>query len=80
MKLARLLEFFQDESRMFSATRLVFIGWNVAALIIVLYSLIELKTSPKLDASIVGILATVMTGKVVQSFSENNSPPSPPTP
>ncbi len=73
MKLTRILEFLQDESRMFSATRLVFLLWNFAAISIVIYTLVVFKTVPKLDMSIVGILATVMGGKVVQSFSENNS-------
>lgn len=79
MKLSKLLEFFQDDTHMFSATRLVFIAWNLAAIVIVFYSLFVLKTKPTLDASIVGILATVMSGKVVQSFAENKTTETPPT-
>jgi hypothetical protein len=73
-------QFFQDGDGAFSAMRLAFIGWTIVLIAVVLYDLVVLKQSPKLDLSLVGIYATVMTGKAAQSFSENSTPtvPKPP--
>lgn len=73
MDLSRLVQFFEDETGAFSSTRLIFILWNFAVIGMLGYQLFVLKQTPKVEPSIVGILGTVMVGKVAQSFSENKS-------
>jgi hypothetical protein len=80
MKLSKIWQFFQDGDGALSATRLVFLGWNFAVIGLVTYTTFVLKQPAKVDTSIVGILATVMIGKVGQSFTENRAPATPTTP
>lgn len=67
---ARLEQFFQDGNNYFSATRLVFILWSTGVLIVWSINSIATKSLLKIDYSIVGILMSFMTGKVVQFFFE----------
>lgn len=69
----RIFEFFLDADGRFSSTRLVFIAWGFGVLVAWMSTSINGGALQSLDWSIVGILASLMTGKAVQSFGEKPS-------
>ena len=72
MNITRLAEFFQDTGTL-SATRLVYISWSLALLGLLGYLTIKNGVFPKIDTSMVFFYATIIAGKVTQSFAENGT-------
>lgn len=81
----KILEFLQDGTGAFSATRLGFLLWVIGVLLAWMINSIITQKLQGLDASIITIIGILMSGKVVQSFSEsigtgNASPAQEPAP
>ncbi len=64
-------QFFQDTDGKLSATRLVMILWVIGTFCIWSYISIKSASLVELPSSVVEILGILLTGKVVQKFSEN---------
>ena len=69
----KILEFVQDGSGALSSTRLAFLLWAIVVLFVWAYTCITTGKIVTVDWSVVGIIATLMTGKVAQSFSSNDT-------
>lgn len=69
----KLWQFLQDGDGAFSSNRLVYLGWSMVLLIMVSYLTFKNGEFPKIESSLVLLYGTVVTGKIVQSFSENNT-------
>lgn len=67
----KLIEFFEDDTKMLSMTRLIFFLWGSGVLSAWIYTCINSKILVALPENIIIILGILMSGKVVQSFSEN---------
>ena len=68
------LQFFKDGTDSFSATRLGFFAWVLGVLGVWIVRSIDDKGMPEIDNSILTMIGILMTGKAVQSFSENEAP------
>lgn len=72
------LQFFQDGSGSYSATRLAFLLWSFFVLTVWCYVSIKTEKLVTIDQQVVTIIGILMTGKVVQSFSVSDGTPKPP--
>lgn len=66
----KLSQFFQDDNDRFSATRLAFLSWIFGVLIIWGVGSFHDKKMQDIPSSIQVLIGVLMTGKVVQKFSE----------
>jgi hypothetical protein len=71
--MSKFLEFFQDGDGLLSATRLSFLLWVIGLLVVWVIESISNKTLQAIPESVAAIIGVLMTGKVVQSFSENSA-------
>lgn len=67
----KLPEFFEDDAGAFSATRLAFLLWIFIVAGMWIYACVEARKMVPIESSVVYLVGVLMTGKVVQSFSEN---------
>jgi hypothetical protein len=66
----KLLQFLQDGTGAFSATRLGFLLWIIGAFVVWVINSLTRGKLAVIDQSVITIIAILMSGKVVQSFSE----------
>ena len=74
MKINRFGEFFQDESGVYSSTRLAFLGTVFSVLAMWIVDCWHQKKLTPIDNSLIYLIGILMVGKVGQSFSENAPP------
>jgi hypothetical protein len=67
----KFAQFFQDGTGAYSATRLGFLLWVFGVLVVWIYDSIRCARLVPIDNSVVVIIGILMSGKVVQNFSEN---------
>jgi len=67
------VQFFQDGSGSFSATRLVFVIWGFGVCLTWIALCIHKGSLLNLPDNVITALAILMSGKVVQSFSPNDA-------
>lgn len=65
-------QFFQDGDGAYSSNRIVYLAWSLVILFLLSYLTIQGKAFPKIESALIFMYATVVAGKVVQSFSENS--------
>jgi hypothetical protein len=66
-----LLQFLQDGTGAYSATRLGFLLWLCGVLVVWIVDSVRNGSLAPIDNSVVVVLGILMSGKVVQNFSEN---------
>lgn len=71
MNLGRFLEFFQDDTKALSSTRLAFLSTVFAVLAAWLFQCYNEGKLAPIDQSILYLIGILMMGKVSQSFGEN---------
>ena len=78
----RLLEFVQEDNGGFSSTRLAFLVWAFAVLVVWIVASVTSQPMAlaRIDPSVTTILGILMTGKVVQKFGEKPDTTAPGTP
>ena len=69
----KLLEFFEDGGGQLSSVRLAFLFWTITVLAVWAIVSIQAGKIQSIDWSVVGIIFTLMTGKVVQSYSASDA-------
>ena len=72
MNMKRFLEFFSDGISL-SMSRLMLFFWGTGVLFSWIYVCLKTKSMIDVPQNIVMILGIFVAGKVIQSFSENNS-------
>jgi uncharacterized membrane protein YeaQ/YmgE (transglycosylase-associated protein family) len=75
----KIAQFFQDGTGAYSATRLGFVLWVIGVLVAWIAVSITNHKLEHIDNSVVAIIGVLMSGKVVQSFSENMGTQNPTT-
>lgn len=70
------LQFFQDGTNSFSATRLGFLVWVLGVLGVWIFRSVTGATPSMatIDTSVITLIGILMAGKAVQSFSANEAP------
>lgn len=71
VKKMKFAQFFQDGTGVYSATRLGFLLWVLGVLVVWIYDSIRSARLVPIDNSVVVIIGILMSGKVVQNFSED---------
>ncbi len=66
----KILEFLQEDSGGFSASRLAFLIWIAGVLVVWLITSIKSSSLQEIPDSISTVIGILMTGKVVQKFGE----------
>lgn len=66
----KILEFLQEDSGGFSASRLAFLLWIAGVLVVWLITSIKSNSLQEIPDSISTVIGILMTGKVVQKFGE----------
>lgn len=66
----KILEFLQEDSGGFSASRLAFLLWIAGVLVVWLITSIKSSSLLEIPDSISTVIGILMTGKVVQKFGE----------
>lgn len=66
----KILEFLQEDSGDFSASRLAFLLWIVGVLVVWLITSVKSGSLNEIPDSVATVMGILMTGKVVQKFGE----------
>ncbi len=64
------LGFLQDSTGNFSSTRLAFLVWAIGVLACWAYVVVKSLALPPIPTEVVTVLGILMTGKVVQKYTE----------
>lgn len=75
--MSKLSQFLKDGDGQFSSMRLVFLLWGLGALVMWVIASWHAKTLAVVPDSVIAMTGVTTTGKIIQSFSENNSTPQP---
>lgn len=70
MKEKKILQFFQDGSGQFSATRLAFLAWIFGALVVWSANSFQAREIQDIPDSVTVLVGILMTGKVAQKANE----------